>query len=186
VRRLASRRHAPGDWILHARMIARSGDGRRTGAIAAELGGHPPTVRERLHAFNDRGLDGLGRRPVPGRPPRLTEAERRALIALVASPPPGRLVTQADGTLAPAGAAGGEASEWSLDARAAAAQSQGIQGGRRQIRRIWRREGVRGRRPPSWGTSTAQDFAPQGRRSSPAPPTRRRRRRRSAWTNWAR
>jgi transposase len=186
VRRLASSRHAPSDWILHARMIARSWDGLRTGAIAAELGCHPQTVRERLHAFNDRGLDGLGMRPVPGRPPRLTEAERSAIIALVASPPPGRLVTQADGTLAPAGAASGNASEWSLDALAAAAQGQGIQVGRSQIRRILLREGVRWRRTHSWGTSTATDFAPPGRRSSPALQTRPRRRRPAAWTNSAR
>jgi hypothetical protein len=30
VRKLANSRHAPGDWIMRARMIARSWDGRRT------------------------------------------------------------------------------------------------------------------------------------------------------------
>lgn len=183
VRRLATSRHAPADWILHARMIARSWEGRRTRTIAAELGCHPQTVRERLHAFNDRGLDGLGMKPGGGRKPRLSEAERSAVIALVAGPPPGRLVTQADGTLAPASSRGGAVAEWSLDALAAAAQAQGIQIGRSQVRRILRQEGVRWRRPHTWGQSSAQDFAPKGRRSSPATPSRPRGRRPAASTS---
>jgi hypothetical protein len=34
VRKLANSRHAPGDWIMRARMIVRSWDGLRTKAIA--------------------------------------------------------------------------------------------------------------------------------------------------------
>jgi len=185
VRRLARSQHAPADWVLHARMMVRSWDGLRTRLIAEELHCHPQTVRERFHAFNEHGLDGLGMKPGSGRKPRLTEAERSAVIALVASPPPGRLVTYADGTLAPAGSAGGNVSDWSLDALAAAAQAQGIQVGRSQVRRMLRKEGVRWRRSHSWGQSRAKDFAPKGRRSSPATPTRPRARRPSASTNWA-
>src|SRR5215211_31416 len=37
IRKLANSRHAPGDWIMRARMIARSWDGLRTRAIAEEL-----------------------------------------------------------------------------------------------------------------------------------------------------
>jgi len=183
VRRLARSLHAPADWVLHARMIARSWDGLRTRAIAEELDCHAQTVRERFHAFNARGLDGLGMKPGSGRTPRLTEAERSAVIALVASPPPGRPVTYSDGTLAPAGSEGGDVSEWSLDALAAVAQAQGIQIGRSQVRRILRTEGVRWRRTHSWAQSSAKgakDFAPKGRRSSPATPTRRTARRPSA------
>lgn len=180
VRRLARSLHAPADWVLHARMIARSWDGLRTRVIAQELDCHAQTVRERFHAFNERGLDGLGMKPGSGRTPRLTEAERSAVIALVASPPPGRLVTYSDGTLAPAGSKGGDVSEWSLDALAAAAQAQGIQIGRSQIRRILRKERVRWRRTHSWAQSTAKDFAPKGQRSSPATPTRPQARRPSA------
>ncbi len=183
VRRLARSQHAPADWVLHARIIVRSWDGLRTCLIAEELDCHPQTVRERCHAFNARGLDGLGMQPGSGRKPRLTEAERSAVIALVASPPPGRLVTYPDGTLAPSGSAGGEVAEWSLDALAAAAQAQDIQIGRSQVRRILRAEGVRWRRTRPWATSTAQDFAPKGRRSSPVTPTHRQAQRPSAWTN---
>lgn len=186
VRRLARSLHAPADWVLHARMIARSWDGLRTAAIAEELDCHAQTVRERFHAFNDRGLDGLGMKPGSGRRPRLTEAERSAVIALVGNPPPGRLVTYSNGTLAPAESQGGDVSEWSLDALAAAAQAQGIQIGRSQVRRILRTEGVRWRRTHSWSESRAKDFAPKGPRSSPATPTRPTARRPSAPTNSAR
>jgi transposase len=186
VRRLARSHHAPADWVLHARMIVRSWDGLRTRVIAEEeLGCHPQPVRERFHAFNERGLDGLGMKPGSGRKPRLTEAERSAVIALVASPPPGRLVTYADGTLAPAGSEGGDVSEWSLAALAAAAQAQGIVIGRSQVRRMLRKEGVRWRRTHAWGQSSAKDFAPKGRRSSPATPTRPTLRRPSASMNSA-
>ena len=180
VRRLARSLHAPADWVLHARMIARSWDGLRTRVIAEERDCHAQTVRERFQAFNERGLDGLGMKPGSGRKPRLTEAERSAVIALVGNPPPGRLVTYSDGTLAPAESEGGDVSEWSLDALAAAAQAQGIQIGRSQVRRILRKEGVRWRRTHSWSESRAKDFAPKGPRSSPATPTRPTARRPSA------
>ena len=184
VRRLARSLHAPADWVLHARMVARSWDGLRTRVIAEELDCHPQTVRERFQAFNDRGLDGLGMKPGSGRKPRLTEAERSAVIALVASPPPGRLIRYPDGTLEPADSPAGDVSEWSLDALAAAAQAQGIRIGRSQVRRILRKEGVRWRRTHSWAQSTAKDFAPKGPRSSPAIPTRPTARRPSASTSW--
>jgi transposase len=176
VRKLAHSAHAPADWVWHAQMIVRSWERRRTSAIAADLGCHMQTVRERLHAFNERGLDGLGIKPGGGRPPRITEAERSAVIALVASPPPGRLVTSPDGTVAPARSEGGDTALWSLDALAAAAQAQGISIGRSQVRRLLRHEGVRWRRTHSWGNSTAKgatDFAPKEQRSSPATPTHR-------------
>src|SRR3954468_22178140 len=88
IRKLAGSRHAPGDWIRRATMIARSWDGLRTAAIADELGCHPQTVRERLSRFNAEGVDGLGDRPGSGRKPRLTEDERGVLLSLVATEPP--------------------------------------------------------------------------------------------------
>jgi hypothetical protein len=87
VRKLAQSTHAPADWIQHAKMVARSWDGWRTRHIAEELGCHPQTVRERLQAFNDRGLAGLGMQPGSGRKPRLTEQERSTILALVKLPP---------------------------------------------------------------------------------------------------
>jgi transposase len=169
VRKLAASRHAPGDWIQRARMIAHSWDGARTAQIAAELGCHPQTVRERLHRFNAEGVDGLGDRPGPGRPRRLTEHERGRIIALARSVPPGRLHQGGEGLLPPAQPA---AAPWTLDALVQAAQAEGIRVGRSQVRRILLAERVRWRRTRSWATSTDPDFAPKGRRSSPSTPPR--------------
>src|SRR6516165_7574722 len=90
VRQLAGSRHAPADWILHAKMILRSWTGVRTTTIATELRCNAQTVRERIRAWNERGLDGLGMRPGGGRKPRLTELERSTILALVKLPPPGK------------------------------------------------------------------------------------------------
>jgi transposase len=162
VRKLANSRHAPADWIMRARMIARSWDGLRTKAIAEELGCHPQTVRERFHRFNAEGLDGLGDRPGSGRKPRITEAERSLIISLVGTVPPGRLVRGAGGELE----ATHEEKEahWTLDALTTAARERGITVGRSQVRRIFRAEGVRWRNVRSWTESEDPEFAPKGRR----------------------
>ena len=164
IRRLAQSRHAPGDWILRARMILRSWEGRRTSAIADELSCHPQTVRERLLRFNAEGIEGLGDRLGAGRKPRLTEAERSQVIALAKGPPPGAIVRQSEGTLITADA---EAqSHWTLDALVEAAHARGIRIARSQVRRILVREKVRWRATHSWGDSTDPDFVPKGPRSS--------------------
>jgi transposase len=163
VRRLARSRLGPRDCIVRARMVAMSWDGQRTAAIAATLECHPQTVRERLARFNAEGIGGLRDRPRAGRARRLTEAERSRVIGLVATDPPGRLSRGSDGELA-ARDEQGEA-HWTLDALAAAAQAGGIAVARSQVRRILRAEGVRWRRPRSWGDSGDPDFAPKGRRS---------------------
>lgn len=181
VHKLARSRHAPGDWIMRARMIVSSWEGRRTTAIAAQLGCHPQTVRERIARFNAEGVDGLGDLPGPGRKPRLTEAERSQIIALVAITPPGKLVRQGESLQARDEQA---ESHWTLDALADAARARGITVGRSQIRRILLAEGVRWRRVRSWAQSTDPAFAPKGRRSSPSTPSHRKGRRSSVSTNW--
>src|SRR5687767_9942897 len=153
-------------------MIAHSWDGLGTTQIADQLGCHPQTVRERLHRFNAEGVDGLGDRPGPGRPRRLTETDRGRIIALARSAPPGRLVQGGEGLLPPAQP---EApAHWTLDTLAEAAQAEGIRVGRSQIRRILLAEGTRWRRTRSWTTSTDPEFAPKEHRSSPSTPPRRR------------
>src|SRR2546427_736569 len=89
VRKLAHRLHAAADWVFHAKMVVRNWEGKRVRQIAQALGRHPQTVRDRLHAFNERGLDGLGMKPGSGRQPRLTEQECSVILALVKAPPPG-------------------------------------------------------------------------------------------------
>ena len=181
VRKLAGSRHGPADWILHARMVARSWDGERVEAIAKELQCSPQTVRRRLHRFDALGLDGLGDRPKAGRPRRLTTQDDSKLIALVRQAPPGRLITQRDGTMV-AREEEGEA-QWSLNALARAAKEAGIVVKRSQIRRILLREGVRWRHTHSWGTPADKDFVPKEQRSSAITPSHRKARRPSAPTN---
>src|SRR5262250_490256 len=89
VRKLAASRHGPADWILYARIVARSWDGERVEAIAKAFYCDPQTVRRRIHRFNAEGLDGLGDRPKPGRACRLTAEDDSKLIALVNQAPPG-------------------------------------------------------------------------------------------------
>ena len=165
VRKLAASRHGPADWIQHARMVVSSWEGARVEVIAAELRCSPLTVRCRLRRFDMEGFEGLGDRPRPGRPRRLTTADDSALIALVHTPPPGRLERQRDGSLV----ADDEKKEahWSLSALAQAAKGAGIPVKRSQIRTILRREGVRWRGTHSWGEPRDKDFAPKEPRSSP-------------------
>lgn len=183
VRKLAHSTHAPADWIFHAKVVVRSWDGLRTRQIAEELGCNPQTVRERLHAFIERGVDGLGIKPGAGRTPRLTQLERSMILALVKSPPPGKPTYELTGELE---APDPEAeSEWTLDTLTAAAHQQGIQVARSQVRRIFRHERVRWRRTRLWATSKDPDFAPKGPGSSRSIPSRRLRRRSSASTSSA-
>ena len=163
IRRLARSRLGPRDSILRAQMVALSWDGRRVPDIAAELGGHPKTVRVRLARFDAAGVDGLRDRARPGHARRITESERSRLIRLVASNPPGRLVRH--------GAAGLDAVDaalpacWTLDTLTEAATRAGIAVARRQLRRILLAEQVRWRQPRAWATSVDPEFAPQGPRS---------------------
>jgi transposase len=171
LRKLANARHAPASLIQRARIITASWDGASVPELAERLGCHPKTVYKWLHRFNDaHGLDGLADLPRPGLPRRITETERGRIIALARSAPPGRLHQGGEGLLAsdqPEAPA-----HWTLDTLAQAAQAEGIQVGRSQVRRILLAERVRWRRTRSWATSTDPDFAPKGRRSSPATPPR--------------
>jgi len=181
VRKLAASRHGPADWMKHAQMVVRSWDGQRVEAIAKELRCSALTVRRRLHRFDVEGIEGLGDRPKAGRPRRLTTEDDSKLIALVRQPPPGRLVTQRDGTMV---AREEEAeAQWSLNALARAAKDADIRVKRSQIRRILLREGVRWRQTHSWGTPRDKDFVPKGRRSSATTLTHRKARRPSVPMN---
>src|SRR3954447_3678428 len=133
IRKLAGARHAPADWIRRAQIIALSWDGRRVPGIAAALGCSPKAVRYRLARFTADGLDGLGDRPGAGRTPRIGQAQRSQLIALVASPPPGRGVRDDTGELTATDATG--PAVWTLDALTAAARAAGIDNARSQVRR---------------------------------------------------
>jgi transposase len=180
IRKLASSRHAPADWILRAKMIVGSWEQKRTATIASELGCHPQTVRERITRFNAEGIDGLGDRPGAGRKPRLTEEERGKIVALARSTPPGKAERMGDELRA---SEPEKEAQWSLDALARAAHEKGIQVERSQIRRILLREEIRWRHPRSWAESTDPEFVPKGPGSSASTPSHRKARRSSASTN---
>src|SRR5215475_9416058 len=141
IRKLAGARHAPADWIQRAKIITLSWAGLHTTAIAARLGCHAKTVRQWLHRFNAAGLDGLGDKPIPGRPRRLSEHERGRIIALARSAPPGRPARRPGGDLAAADEAG--PAQWTLDTLTEAARAAGIEVHRSQVRRILLAEKVR-------------------------------------------
>ena len=159
VRKLARSQHAPADWIWHARMVVESWAGKTPDQIAAELHCHPQTVRVHVARFNQQGIEGLGVQPGSGRKPRLSEAERSVIVALPSQPPPGRLVTQRDGTMVARDESG--SAQWSLDALALAAKEAGIRVKRSQIRRILLKERVRWRQTHSWGTPRDKDARPK-------------------------
>ena len=184
IRKLAGARHAPADWIRRAQMIALSWDGLRVPAIAEALGCSSKAVRYRLARFAAEGLDGLGDRPGAGRKPRISESQRSQLIALVAGPPPGRLVRDGAGELTATDSAG--SAVWTLNALTAAARAAGIDIARSQVRRILLADGVRWRRPRSEATSPDPEFVPKERGSWTTTPTRRRRPRSSPPTSSAR
>jgi len=184
VRKLAASRHGPADWIFHAQIVVGSWDGKQVEAIATELDCSSQTVRRRLHRFDALGVEGLGDRPKPGRPRRLTTADDSRILALASSVPPGRFERQCDGTLLARDEE--ESSQWTLDALVQAAKEAGIRVKRSQIRRICLREGVRWRQTHSWGTPRDKDFASKERWSSATTPLRQKARRPSALTNWGR
>ena len=173
VRKLAGSRHAPADWIRRAQMIVLRWQGLRTRAIAAERSCHQQPVRERLLAFNAYGLDGRGDRAGVGRKRRISEAERSRLVGLVAWLPPGRLVLQSAGSLGRQDEAPEEEpAHWTLTALTEAAQQQGIQIKRSQVRRILLAQGVPWHQTHSWANSPARTFGPTGPPSSRSTPTR--------------
>ena len=153
-------------------------------AIADALGCSQKAVRYRLARFAAEGLDGLGDRPGAGRKPRISQAQRSQLMALVANPPPGWLVRDGAGELVAADAAG--AAVRTLDALTAAARAAGIDIARSQVRRILLADGVCWRRPRSWATSPDPEFVPKERGSWTTTPTRRRTPRSSPPTSSAR
>jgi transposase len=64
-----------------------TGVGRSKVDIAEDLGCCPATVDNVRKRYRQRGLEGLRRRPPPGRPSRATPAYRAALREVVQTPP---------------------------------------------------------------------------------------------------
>ncbi len=95
------------------------------------------------------------------------------IISLVKTVPPGRLRWEPIGELWAFDESG--PAEWTLDSLAAAAQVEGIEVGRSQVRRILLAEGVRWRRTRSWMRSKDPDFVQKDKDHRPLHPAARRR-----------
>ncbi|HEU5376415.1 MAG TPA: helix-turn-helix domain-containing protein [Ktedonobacteraceae bacterium] len=74
-------------------------DGELVEEIAKDLDCSPQTVRRRLHRFDVEGIEGLGDRPRPGRPRRLTAEDDSRIVALARSAPPRKLERLSSGEL---------------------------------------------------------------------------------------
>ncbi len=173
VRRLAHSRTASARAVERARIVWQASQGQRVGAIAAELGIGPGTVRLWLKRFDARGLAGRRDAPRSGRPPTYTPQEVGEVSAAALTNP------QALGL--PFGA-------WTLDRLAAYLhEHKGIAIRRSRIDELLLDEGLRWRQQEGWfGERAALDraaaagdepvdpeFVPKGRRSSRSTPRRR-------------
>jgi transposase len=148
IRRLARSRGAPVELVQRARTIVLSWDGADTADIATKLDCHRQTVRTRISRFNALGLRSVVDRSGAGRKPRLTEAQRRELVALVTTGlwiDPGR-----PASIPIAAIARGRSPSWTLDSLVEAASERGIEVRRSQLRRILLAAGLQWHPVHSW------------------------------------
>src|ERR1039458_421819 len=74
------------DW-LRAQIVLAAARGRSNARIARDLCISEDTARKWRGRFADRGLEGLGDLPRSGRPRRISEADRAAVVALACQLP---------------------------------------------------------------------------------------------------
>jgi transposase len=158
--------------VQRARTIVLSWDGADTADIATKLGCHRQTVRTRIARFNALGLRSVVDRSGTGRKPRLTEAQRRELVALVTT---GSWVDQGKPTsISTATVPRGRPVSWTLDSLVEAARERGIEVRRSQVRRILLAAGVQWHPDHSWSLepltgSEGADVEPSDDRASGEP-----------------
>lgn len=86
LRALAARLH-DGDVVRRLLGIAMVLEGRPRATAAQACGMDRQTLCYWVHRYNDEGVPGLHSRPIPGRPPVLTEAQQAELRELVVAGP---------------------------------------------------------------------------------------------------
>jgi transposase len=85
-KRVRGAKTAHRDW-LRAQIVLAAASGRANARIAADLGVSVDTVRKWRGRFAERGLEGLEDLPRCGRPRRISELERAAVVALACQLP---------------------------------------------------------------------------------------------------
>ena len=125
----------PQAWALRARIVLASADGEGVRALARRLAISTTTVWRWRTRYADAGLAGLQTRPRSGRPPRITAAKERAIVAATMRKPK-------------------VATHWS--ARRLAAEV-GVSPA--TVHRIWQAYGLQPHRVETFKFSTDPDFA---------------------------
>jgi transposase len=85
--RISRSRKAEQRQVERARIILGLADGRAPREMAIEVGRSEPTIYERLHRFNEGGLNSLSDGPRSGRPLTYSEEERGRMVATAKTRP---------------------------------------------------------------------------------------------------
>jgi transposase len=72
---------------IRASIVLESSEGARVGKIASKLRLNKHTVRLWIKRFNESGLDGLGSRSPPGRPPSITNGQKDEIVRTALTDP---------------------------------------------------------------------------------------------------
>ena len=162
VEELARSRTAPARAVERARIIAAAAQGRRTAAIARELGVSRPTVYTWVRRFNLQGITGLHDMPRSGRPA-VYPPEQVAEVLAAALSDPREL--------------GLDHPSWTLDRLQDYLNAKGIGIRRSRIDEVLLAEGLRWRQQEGWfgervDPAFAEKRGPSSGSTPPLPRTR--------------
>ena len=145
VERLVQSRKEPAARVERAKVLWLSAQGKPAPAISREVGLHVNLVRERIHRFNQEGLEAaLSDRPRSGRPAVYDERARGEVIGVARTAPK---------------ALGVQMCHWTLEQlQHYLNEHKGISIGYRQIQRVLKAEHINWRKSRTWLSSEDPDF----------------------------
>jgi transposase len=157
IERLVHARNTPVGKLKRAQIIWLASQGRKTPEIAKQLEVSERTVRNRLHRFNEQGLQGLEEAPRSGRPVTYTPEEVSSIIQIALSNPR---------------ELGEDYASWTLDRLVDYLHRvKGIRMKRSRISEIFIAEGLHWRHEETWfGDRVDPDFAKKRGPSKPSTP----------------
>ena len=127
-----------------ARIIDLSVEGKTIKQITQQLNFHRPKIEKIIKQFNQLGLKIFERKKNPGKPRRITEEQRAAILQFVNTNPM---------------KLGLHFNNWSLNKIASHANKQGIQISPSQVRRIIKADNIKYKKKIPWLYSNDPDFA---------------------------
>jgi transposase len=157
IERLVHARNTPAGKLKRAQIIWLASQGRQTPEIAKQLNVSERMVRNRLHRFNEQGLQGLEEAPRSGRPVTYTPEEVSSIIQTALSKPRDL---------------GEDYATWTLDRLVDhLSRIKGVRMKRSRISEIFIAEGLRWRHEETWfGDRVDPDFAKKRGPSKPSTP----------------